>query len=765
MQQETLSPDRRKRTDAHDHSCPSTPLDQRRRISFSYSAPTNKVRNCDENGNTFVMSSSGGRKKKTSNHSCFPETSLFEDEESVLVASPFAYVTPPMPPREQVSNTKTTKAMAKIVEEEGTPDSVIRKLAFGAGNYTLESPNEERRAPDTVNRASRVKSLTDDTDDDGFRFPMLSPESREAMVADGDQDSSSDGVSRLSLSMVDLNPPSSPQPLRPNAGSRAEIFDSCTVPDLLVNCGICGKQFISDKFLKDHSEFCKLEGRSRLGNSDASTLAQTTDTALVSVASSVHIQSGENIAMKPAEGASHANLFTDSPALPMYMQRALSANTLPSVAPPPMAASPSILASPTEETEEFLEEEISTFLECLRADHCEKWNSRRAKIGRVKSEHLLCVSSEDEFESSTALQSIGGSNTGLVLAPVAPPMVPMSSNIYSPIPHQRSSFDNEISMTTSFLSAPGPMGSPCSPIVASKLPAVTESLEELGRTSPTFGRLSMRSSVAPSVSDSAMTFAGNLSVRASQRVACKCCGRKFATPSRLDRHEAVCEQVFGLKTERYSEPVEISKTEHSEIEVQSTTCKYCGRNFSHVEKLRRHEHVCLSVFKGRRRSKSPIASSSLSTSAVSHESSVMRSKSPTNISNESGASSIRSKSPRSVINISKSPSTAVRRPRVTSVESVSIDSVKPRNLKVQQFGCLVVGGGPQATVAVGVQTVGLHQDPVKREFVRSMSSSHSSESSLMSRSSLEFQYQQLRDQIKTCSEKLKLRRSIIYRDA
>ena len=720
-----LSPVRRKERESPEAACPSTPLDHRRRISFSYTAPTNKVRHCDDNGSTFVMSSSGGRNKKASNRSLFPESSLLDDEESVLVASPFAYVTPPMPPRDQVSNTKTTKAMAKIVEEEGTPDSVIRKLAFGGGALAIDSPIEERRAPDTVNRASRVKSLDDDQEEDGFRFPMFSPESRDAALEEADgESSSSEGVSRLSLSMVDLNPPSSPQPLRQNATTRGDISESCTVPDLLANCGICGKQFISDRNLRDHSEFCKLEGRSRLGNSEASTLAQTTDTALVSVASSVHIQSADSLPVAHVS-ESQLSVFTDSPALPMYMQRALSATTLPSVAPPPMVASPSILSSPTEE--EFLEEEISTFLDCLRGtDASDKWNSRRAKIGRVKSEHSLCVSSEDdELDSSTALLSIGGSKTGLVLAPVAPPLVPMSSNIYSPIPHQRSSFDQETSMTTSFLAAPGPMGSPCSPIVAAKLPSVTESLEELGRTSPNFGRLSLRSSIAPSVMDSAVTFGGVLPLRSSQRVACKCCGRKFATPSRLDRHEAVCEQVFSRsKPLPIPEPIPPPK-EESCLNTSSVACKYCGRNFSHVEKLNRHEHVCLSVFKGRRRSKSPAE-----------------------------------------------PGTAVRRARVTSFESVSIESTKGvRNWRVQQFGCLVVGGGSQTgKVAVGVQTVGLHHEPVRRELVmpahqRSVSSSHSSESSLMSRSSLEFQYQQLRDQIKTCSEKLKLRRSIIYRDA
>ena len=567
-------------------------------------------------------------------------------------------------------------------------------------------------------------------------FPMVSPQDRGDRSEEETPDSSSDGVSRLSLSMVDLNPPSSPQPLRSNQTTRGETADSCTVPDLLVNCGICGKQFISERYLKDHSDFCRLDGRGRLGNSEASTLAQTTDTALASLSSSLQRGSVDSAAQSQ-------DLFTDSPALPLYMQRALSVSTnagfnLPSVAPLPLPASPSILASPTEvlrdedSNEDYLEEEISTFLECLRSDMpaSQKWASRRAKIGRVKSEHSLCVSSEDdELDTSISIQV--GSKTGLVLAPVAPPLVPMSSNIYSPIPHQRSSFDQETSMTTSFLAVQGPMGSPCSPILATRLPSVSESLEALcvpGRTSPTFGRMSLRSSVT----DSAMTFAApkrpefsasNEYIRASQRVACKCCGRKFATPVRLERHEAICERVFGRsRSLRNEEESSFSETVPERVDVETPSpvaCKYCGRSFDHCDKLKRHEHVCLSVFKGRRRD----TSQSRSKSPRADVSSITRSRSSSFVSTsgerslEEPGTAVRTRGSTNCEDLRNGGATRGRgrRTRVTSFESISIDGTagpRNRNWRVQKFPCLMVMPPPQAPRAdskssVGIQTVNL----------------------------------------------------------
>lgn len=806
MQDGISTPKRGLGTPEEDHCQISTPQDRRRKISFSYSAPTQRNRAVLKQES--VATNSGS--KVIGNTGKSPEASIFEDEESVLVASPFAYVTPPMPPREQVSNTKTTKAMAKIVEEEGTPDSVIRKLSFAQGSSLSLSTPEGRPVPGTVNRASKAKSPLDDGDDESFRFPTLSPDI-DASRLDMENDSSSDGISRLSLSMVDLNPPQSPKPLR--QGQSSKLDDSSTVPDMLSNCSICGKQFLSDRNLKDHYEFCRPDTRSRVGNSEASTLAQTTDTALAlcsipSVSSSFQHQSCEEVKV--------VKVYTESPELPGYLQRSLNNSQVPSplpvVAPLPLVGSPSILASPTEcvfrnsNDEEFLEEEISTFLECLRSDvrnvevqesllqgkctpggsglQSMRWASRRAKIGRTKSEHSLCVSSEDDYDldsSPVPLSQISSSKTGLVLAPAAPPLVPMSSNIYSPIP-QRSSFDQETSMTTSFLAggSMGPMGSPCSPIVATKLPTVAESLEALpDRTSPTFGlRMSLRSSVTPSVTDSSVTFAFKhpnesaslaSAVRASERVACKCCGRKFATPSRLARHEAVCEQVFGRPKSSLSN---VSTRDESSGEsrasiIEDIHCKHCGRHFDHEDKLRHHEHVCLSVFKGRRpRSKSP--------------SSRVRRKSPAAVSNSSLE--------KSHVSSVDEPGTAIRRTRcnssslcskLTSFESISIEYQPNRDWRMQQFTCAIVlppvvashSRGP-AKMTVGIQTVPVIE-PVKREvsvLQRSCSSLNSETSSSMSvsRSSLEMQYHLLRDQIRNCSEKLKQRRhapSVPYRDA
>jgi hypothetical protein len=324
------------------------------------------------------------------------------------------------------------------------------------------------------------------------------------------------------------------------------------------------------------------------------------------------------------------------------------------------------------------------------------------------------------------------------------------------------------------------MGSPCSPIVATKLPTVAESLEALpDRTSPTFGlRMSLRSSMTPSVTDSSMTFSLKpptessstvSAIRASERVACKCCGRKFATPSRLARHEAVCEQVFGRPKSSLSN---VSTRDESSGEsrasiIEDIHCKHCGRHFDHEDKLRHHEHVCLSVFKGRRpRSKSPAAR--------------VRRKSPTAVSN----SSVEKSHASSV----EEPGTAIRRRRcdssllcskLTSFESISIEYQPNRDWRMQQFTCAILlppivsshSRGP-TKMTVGIQTIPL-MEPVKREvsiLQRSCSSLNSETSSSMSasRSSLEMQYHLLRDQIRNCSEKLKQRRhvpSVAYRDA
>lgn len=370
MQPQISTPERVNTFHATDSNVPETPVDPTRRITISFSAPTQKSRRMETNNSTFVMSNSSGKNKSNSRRfGSNYEGSYIDDEESVLVASPFAYVTPPMPPREEVSNTKTTKAMAKIVEEEGTPDSVIRKLSFMNPVTSNDSSYDDQPVPGTVNRVARVKSVDSDEEnaDDSFRYPIATPSQDMSCVPNGDN-SSSDGFSRLSLSMVDLNPPNSP--MRPGA-SRIANIEASTVPDLLINCPCCGKQFISDKHLADHSEFCRSDNRGlRSGEVSENHSEMKQDvghsvTSLASMSSDMRRQVGS---------------LSESPALPLYMQRAMAAaaastsptSALPPVAPLPHPPSPSILASPTElresNDEDFLEEEISTFLECLRSD-------------------------------------------------------------------------------------------------------------------------------------------------------------------------------------------------------------------------------------------------------------------------------------------------------------------------------------------------------------------------------------------------------------
>ena len=858
MQPQISTPPRSIYANEKNGAVPKTPVDSGRRINFSFSAPTQKQKRLDGNNSTFVMSNSSGKSKVNSRRvGNVYEGSLIDDEESVLVASPFAYVTPPMPPRDEVSNTKTTRAMAKIVEEVGTPDSVIRKLSFmNPMTSSSSSFEEDRPPPGTVNRTARVKSVDSDQElgEDSFRYPIATP-SQDMSCTEIEMDSSSEGYARFSLSMVDLYPPQSPKLMRPNASfTRGESGEQGTVPDMLTNCPGCGKQFISGKHLEDHSGFCRPDSRSRVGNSEASTLAQTTDTALATVRGS-HFSSLGSLAstadiQRDSDVGAESAPFTESPALPLYVQRALAAaSPLPAVAPLPLPPSPSILASPTElresNDEDYLEEEISTFLECLRSDvrqtnapAIEKeakrsrqveqpcsgsssdgsiiitdrqklWASRRRGPTRIKSEHSLCVSSDDDFCPAS-------SHTGLVFVPAAaarqpspppppqlPPPVPMTSNIScinSPIP-ERCSFDQDASISASFLVAGGALNS-SPPSVPGLLQRFAPQLvrqsvpPSTGRFSPTFGRASLasvRSSDAtPSVTDSAMTLM-RMSIASANgiRFPCSTCGRKFGTPSRLERHEHVCQQVFKKPV---SSPVsDTTAPTSASVKHQSTSlsdtsmtdpvsCRYCARNFSHPDKLRRHEHICLSVFSGTKTARVRSGSRTPSTSVVE--------------------SSDKDTSVRTTVTPVKRKKEVVKKRPTDSRSMMSCDMVTivgkgttPPSLRTQSFvnACVLAHTAPTQIprrtpmVSVGVQS-GIDTVPafavdrsrygLSRETSRSSSESQlppysgaeaasfsSSLSSSVNRTSLEFQYQLLRDQIRSCSERLKQRqRTTTVRD-
>ena len=848
MQPQISSPERVNTFHATDSNVPETPVDSTRRITISFSAPTQRSRRMETNNSTFVMSNSSGKDKSNSRRfGSNYEGSYIDDEESVLVASPFAYVTPPMPPREEVSNTKTTKAMAKIVEEEGTPDSVIRKLSFMNPVASNDSSYDDQPVPGTVNRVARVKSVDSDEEnaDDSFRYPIATPSQEMSCVPKGDN-SSSDGFSRLSLSMVDLNPPNSP--MRPGA-SRIASTEASTVPDLLINCPCCGKQFISDKHLADHSEFCRSDSRGvRSGEipENHSEMKQDVRNSVMSLAS------------MSSDMRRQVGSLSESPALPLYMQRAMAAAaastsptwSLPPVGPLPHPPSPSILASPTELREsnddDFLEEEISTFLECLRSDvrntaseaiekeekKCRRvhqpvssgssssdgsliiserqkaWAARRTRkpspqalVKRVRLQNSLCVSSDDEDGCSDA-PARTVSNTGLMFVPARkpspppplPPPVPMASNISinSPIP-ERSSFDQELSMTTSFLV--GPFQSSPSMLVA-------QSVSHAGRASPTFGlrgsMISFRSSKScgdmeavqasvaselnapPSVTDSAMTLM-RISVNSASggiRYPCRSCGRKFATASRLDKHEAVCESVFKPVKPVAFRPLATHPSNSSSRDVsprsssgQTCTCRHCGRSFSHTDKLAKHEHICLSVFKGSQK-RPKTAAIKREPSGTPSASFIDSSDRDTSVKTTVTPIKLRIRDTRIMIScdmvildkgvqgarlslesfksVCVAPSYIAQRPKLStfSVASQSSSDEPPFGGLPRRERLPVVDAKPVHQSSALVSTVGSADES---------SFNASSVSSSLNRTSLEFQYHLLREQIRKCSERLKQR--------
>ncbi len=747
-----------------------------------------------------------------------------DDEESVLVASPFAYVTPPMPPREEVGNAKTTKAMAKIVEEVGTPDSVIRKLfamASSATDSIGSSPRLDQVGTVSKGRGRSMEADPYDESEENFRFPVATPSQVNSSV---DSDNSSEGFARFSLSLMhgpisSESPPLSPTPvLRSGAAIAAslgnmtdpsEASSGSTLPPLLTNCENCGKQFISEKHLEDHSNFC------RAGGSHSTATDIEPRESQMSIASS-----------SVATFCARDEKFSESPALPLYIQRALdrgvtsisterSDTPVPSIgqqlAPPPMSGatpvSPSIVSSPNdfraslnEGAEDGFEDEISTFLECLKSDlGCPRsstpveelfsdrqkiWASRRQRnsplpITKKPSENSLQVSSDEDdactvlpistrlklvpVVDSNQLSSIGSatssanSSGSLMLPPPGPvalcspppplpgPLVSLTSNmsINSPI-QERSSFEIE----PSYISASFLNGVP-SPVDSVSLPP--------SRGSPTFGGLSSRTSFESSVdgrlrtslpaviTDSSVTLmrlsgavassvSSSVASLDNQRCPCKFCGRKFATSARLERHENVCEKVFGSRPRATSlDRSSVSSRYGDSTMIASATgacvsCKHCGRTFSHRDKLNRHEHICLSVFKpSRDRSLSSNSRSNISADTVVDKS-VYRKMS----SNR----------------------------RIVSSELIWIPSAiqRGRKLIVETF-CNALCNSVSELPRQVPPTVPRRNSQSFTASVLSSTSLVSSrdESTTSSRTSLEFQYNLLKEQIRNCSARLKQR--------
>ena len=687
-----------------------------------------------------------------------------EDEESVLVASPFAYITPPMPPRDQVSNTKTTKAMAKIVEDVGTPDSVIRKLSFLnplASQEALFDSDDSK-----VGTVRKVRSL-DEEDEEEFRFPLATPS---ADMSQLDVDTSSDGYARFSLSMVDLNPSDSPaKPIRPTA-SCGDL--GSLLPDMLINCGCCGKQFISKKHLEGHSMFCTMEGQARcVSQSETSTLAQTSDCVK-------DMRSSQFSFASHLTDSKEMSKFTESPALPLYMQRAQKDKDLglPAVAPlplpnstPPPSLSPSMLASPTlrEDEEDFLEEEISTFLECLRSDVGEMtdrqklWACRKKRqsplLARVQSENSLFDMSSDEEVGKLVLVPVLNSSTQPSPNQPSPPARNLS--VSSPIP-QRCSFEYEQSMSASFLHGGLPLASPDVSVIGPSLSRLKSFCSPgIGRASPTFG---------PLVGESTVTL-----MRLSIRFPCKSCGRRFGSEDRQAKHEAACVQgkrvdsvgrglrgvesvsrVESVKSVRrprsYTEDTVVGGIKPKWASDDCVSCRHCQRTFNHADKLARHEPICLSVFRRERSTTPKNNTSSLSNTSMKTTVTPVKLR------------SINHRRRPSFLSLVKNPSVTilpVQCKREFRVQVFQHAFHRP----VTQIHADTLQRTPH-TNQPSLDIQGFQHTNQRTPNTSQLPTQVDTSSVGSSRTSLEFQYSLLREQIRTCSDRLRLRRSVAMRD-
>ncbi len=160
------------------------------------------------------------------------------------------------------------------------------------------------------------------------------------------------------------------------------------------------------------------------------------------------------------------------------------------------------------------------------------------------------------------------------------------------------------------------------------------------------------------------------------------------------------------------------------------SCKHCNRTFSHKDKLSRHEHVCLSVFK-------PNRDRSLSSNSRS------------NISADT---------------VVDKPKSYRRMASIVSSELVWIPSAvqrSSRRLIVETFcNALYNLSEPDRIAAQPPPAPIIRRN--SQSFTTSVLSSTSlvsskDESTTSSRTSLEFQYNLLKEQIRSCSARLKQR--------
>ena len=774
---------------------PTTPVDMARRTSGCQSVPTQKHRRNEGNISTLIMSNSSGKSKLNPRkfngmreieyifmHTVYSgnfEDSLMEDEESVLVASPFGYGTPGMRPREEVGNTKTTKAMAKIVEDVGTPDSVIRQLTFVYnGSADSSGCSSNNSSPQKFGTVRKVKPY------ESFEFPVATPS---PIGSSGGLDASScDSYARFSLSMV------CDSPAKPLAVDLACAVN--TLPDMLLNCECCGKQFISEKHLADHSGFCSNAAAAHRRSEEASTTA-TPDL------------------MPP---------FADqSPDLPMYMQRAAVRAAPINVPPLPMSppCSPSMLksSSPNACFDEF-EDEISTFLDCLKSDivgpplvltqRQQSWASRKGTMGRVQSETSLFDVSSDEADNPVlTLVPVGRqSSPGLfrqqpspplpspiaMAAPSPPQLMSLTSNnvsVNSPIP-ERSSYDfQDASMSTSFLAgglsnfavanfavanfglspvrencanengafvhenrttASLSMDSAVGVVDANEAPVheirPTSTLvhENRSTVSSSVSSFVGANGVSSSIGSSTVTLMGKnflpqddqLSSSLSVRYPCSNCGRRFASVLRQAKHESVC-----LGTRR-----------RDRLEDFQNVCRHCGRKFEHFDQFSRH--VCKASLRQETRLGQLCVESGL---ARVHINVYMQ----RDVETKLGVVSIAREKPHF---------------GVQTFAGVCF-SVK-RRLCVEKFRHFA-GSSVYIGINVGTQS-NLVAEPVRVPpveyggrsdletsicaYPHSLRESTSSEQTVRCSTSLEFQYNLLREQIRTCSDRLRSRRSVTSRD-
>ena len=187
------------------------------------------------------------------------------EEDSVMLASPFAFVTPPMPPRCDVNNQRTTAAVEKVTNTAGTPDSVVKKLAFEIPHdfsaiFHL-TPTFEEDESDPIGQSSLGLSFSQPAVSGSFLKRSLSrvfPYTPQRPVISTTLPSPEiSAIRRSPQSPLSPVSPSEPEisifsPARPKQSPRKE-----EAPIFLTACPNCGKQFMAESHMQLHRSGCQ----------------------------------------------------------------------------------------------------------------------------------------------------------------------------------------------------------------------------------------------------------------------------------------------------------------------------------------------------------------------------------------------------------------------------------------------------------------------------------------------------------------------------